>query len=377
MKKEASLSKYRTAILDTLKITFRIVKSHINLVPIIMLSIMITMVSSCKKNNSEKPPLGTDETLRFVFLADSRGDSLGYPVDTTALNPIIRQIAKLSPKPSFIIFGGDMSYRGYMDGSYTFQEWKNLFAPLADSGIALYTAIGNHELYHKHASYGYLLVNQVKYQSVFSENPSNGPAGYDHLAYSFTSPAGNSFFAVLDPYFVTKDTVHMGLGGHIDSTQMSWLKAQVAQCGATHKFLFIHTPYYYISDDPEEHSSADTSLTELWSFLDANKFDIYACGHSHLFSRRVIEDTIPSFPQTTPQTPSWQNNVVQLLNGTCGAGPSTGAIDQNIKTLWNVHNDPLTFYFSVVDINGSTVTVNSYKGYTGDYTVFDTFTINK
>lgn len=342
----------------------------------ILLSGIITMLISCNKD-PDQPPLGTTEKLRFVFLADSRGDSLGNPIDTTALNPIIRQIAALSPKPSFVIFGGDMSYRGYMDGSYTFQEWKNLFKQLADSGIALYTAVGNHELYHKHAKYGFLLVNQQHYQSTFTENPSNGPPGYERLAYSFTHPGSGSFFAVLDPYFVTKDTVHDSLGGHIDSIQMSWLKAQVSQTTALHKFLIIHTPYYYISDDPDEPSAADTTLTRLWSFLDDNKFDLYACGHSHLFSRKTIDGSILPKPQTTPSTPAWNNNVVQLLNGTCGAAPSTGAIDPSIKTSWNVHNDALTFYFSVVDVSGSTVTVNSYKGYTGAYEVFDTFTVTK
>ena len=367
---------FKSVMAESLK-SLRIVNSRFIPIAMAILIVIAALLDGCKKSNTEKPPLGTDETLRFVFLADSRGDSLGYTVDTTALNPIIHAIAKLSPKPSFVMFGGDMCYRGYMDGAYTFQAWKNLFKPLADSGIVLYTAIGNHELYHHHASYGYLLVNQKEYQKVFSESPANGPAGYEHLTYSFNSPAGNSFFAVLDPYYVTKDTVHMGLGGHIDSTQMSWLKAQVAQNSATHKFLFIHTPYYYISDDPEEHSSADTSFTKLWSFLDANNFDIYACGHSHLFSRKAIDNSITPFPQTTPQTPSWQNNVVQLLNGTCGAGPSTGVIDPTIKASWNVYNDAQTFYFSVVDISGGTVTVNSYSGYTGAYSVFDTFTITK
>jgi hypothetical protein len=364
---------------NTLKSTFRIVKSQFNIVAMMLLIVIVAILSGCRKSKSEQQsgPGVTDETLRFVWLADSRGDSLGYAVDTTALNPIIRQIAKLSPRPSFVMFGGDMSYRGYMDGAYTFLAWKNLFAPLTDSGIALYTAIGNHELYHKHASYGYLLVNQQEYQSAFSENPANGPAGYEHLAYTFSSQGGNSFFAILDPYYVTKDTVHMGLGGHIDSIQMSWLKTQVAQTSAAHKFLFIHTPYYYVSKDPEEPSSADSSFTELWSFLDANKFDFYACGHSHLFSRRAIDNTIPPNPQTTPLTPSWQNNVVQLLNGTCGAGPSTDSINPVIKASWNVHNDAKTYYFSVVDISGSTVKVNSYKGYTGTYIVFDTCTINK
>ena len=364
---------------NSLKNTFRIVKSYFNIVAMTLMIVVVAMLmSSCSKSKSEKPQeVGTGETLRFVFLADSRGDSLKHPVNNKVLTAIISQIGALSPKPSFVIFGGDMSYRGFIHSSYTFQAWKDLFAPLTGSGITLYTAVGNHELYYQHSDLGFLLVNQQEFQSVFSENPSNGPAGYEHLAYSFTSPVGNSFFAVLDAYYLTKDTTHEGLGGNIDSTQMSWLKAQVAQTKATHKFLFIHTPYYYISDDPNEPSAANESYTALWSFLDANKFDFYACGHSHLYSRKTIDGSVHPNPQTTPPTPEWQNNVVQLLNGTCGADITTSTIDPNIKTAWNVHNDAQTYYFSVVDISGSTVTVNSYKGYTGTYSVFDTFTITR
>lgn len=348
------------------------------LIPALMI-IVAAIFFSCNKNKSENPPpVKTDPDLRFIFLADSRGDSMGYAIDTTALNPIIRQIAALKPKPAFVVFGGDMCYRGYMNGSYTFQMFKNLFNQLADSGIALYTAIGNHELYHRHSSYGFLLVNQQHYQSVFSENPTNGPTGYEHLTYSFTDPASSSFFAVLDPYFLNVDTLHpKGLGGHIDSEQMAWLKAQVAQSGARHKFLFVHCPYYYVSNDPDEQSDADTSYTELWSFLDSNKFDIYACGHSHLFSRRTIDPGVLPFPQTSPQTPVWQNNVVQLLNGTCGAGPDTTGVNENIRESWNVYNDKKTYYFSVIDVFGPDVTVNSYRGYTGAYSIFDTFTISR
>ena len=315
------------------KMSFPIVKSHCNIIAIMLLNIIVVaMLTGCSKKKSEEPPVGTGETLRFVFLADSRGDSLGYMIDTAALNPIIRRIDTLNPKPSFIVFGGDMCYRGYMKGHYTFQEFKDLFQSLASKGIKLYFTVGNHELYHEHASYGYFLVNQQQFQSTFSENPANGPAGFEHLVYSFTDPGTSSFFAVLDPYYINRDTVHMGLGGTIDSAEMAWLMAQVSQTNALHKFLFIHTPYYYVTNDPEEPSSADSSYTKLWAFLDANKFDFYACGHQHLYSRRTIVDTIPPVPQTTPPTPAWHNNVVQLLNGTCGAGPSTGTIDANIKT---------------------------------------------
>jgi hypothetical protein len=98
---------------------------------------------------------------------------MGDMIDTTALNPIIRQIGTLSPKPAFVVFGGDMCYRGYMDKEYTFEHFKDLLAGLTSTGIPLYTLMGNHELYHEHSRYGFLLVNQQQFQSVFSENPSN------------------------------------------------------------------------------------------------------------------------------------------------------------------------------------------------------------
>jgi len=373
--------------------SFQILKGHFSMVAVISLivvfAIVFAMLSGCGSNSGQTGQTGqTGETLRFVFLADSRGGGatgLGHPIHTEVLVPIIQAIKNLNPPPKFVIFGGDMSYRGYIytkdyPTGYTFQMWKDLFGDLEKAGIQLYTAIGNHELYRHddiHPQNGFALENQQEFQNVFPENPANGPPGYEHLVYSFTSPGGDSFFAVLDPYYLTSDVIPDGLGGNIDPIEFSWLTEQVAQSKATHKFLFIHTPYYYVSNDLEETSAANQSFTELWSFLDTNKFDFYACGHSHLFSRKTIDSSVPPNPQTTPPTPAWQNNVVQLLNGTCGAGPSTGTIDPDIKASWDVHNDAQTYYFSVVDISGSVVTVNSYSGYTGTYGVFDTFSIDK
>ncbi len=320
------------------------------------------------------PVSGFCETLRFVFMADSRGESLEDPINTPVLKAIIAQIKALSPKPAFVVFGGDMAYRGYIHGAYTFQTWKDLFAPLTSAGITLYTAIGNHELYREHDP-GSFLDNQKEFQKVFSENPGNGPPHYERLVYSFTSPGGDAFFATLDPYYLTKDVIPSGLGGTIDPTQLTWLTDQVAQTKATHKFLFIHTPYYYVTGgDPNEPlSSADDSHTKLWTLLDDNRFDFYACGHSHLYSRKTIDSSIPPNPQLNPPI-EWKNDVVQLLNGTCGAGVGTDTPTED-PALWHVFNTPDTYYFSVVDINGSQVTVNSYRGNTGDYTVFDSFTI--
>ena len=325
------------------------------------------------------PGAAYGETLRFVFLADSRGGSIHEPINTPVLNAIIAQINSLSPQPAFVVFGGDMAYRGNIDGNYTFQEWKDLFKPLTDDGIALYTAIGNHELYRHEKNQddtGFYLENQKEFQKVFSEHPTNGPPGYERLAYSFTSPGGDAFFAALDPYYITANEPVTNLGGNVTSAQLGWLADQVAQTKATHKFLFIHTPYYYVTgQDPDEYSTANDSHTKLWSLLDENRFDFLACGHQHLYSRKAIDSSIPPNPQINPPVPPWQNNVVQLLNGACGAGPDTSTAYIVDPALWHVSNAKNTYYFSVVDINGSLVTVTSYSGNTGAYSVFDAFTI--
>lgn len=349
---------------------FRTAICCLKVTAVIMLLAVTVMLKGCGGSSG---PSG--ETLRFVFMADSRGDSLDAPIKTPVLNAIIAQIATLSPQPSFVIFGGDMAYRGFIDPDYTFQTWKDLFAPLTNAGVTLYTTVGNHELYHEHSELGFFLANQQAFQNVFSENPGNGPPGYEQLAYSFTSPGGTAFFAVLDPYYLTADVIPTGLGGNIDGTQLSWLSAQVTQTTAIHKFLFIHTPYYYITNDPEEPSDANESYTNLWAFLDGNQFDFYACGHQHLYSRKAIDSSVAPNPQLNPPI-QWENNVVQLLNGAAGAGPdtSTPTVD---RASWNVLNAPGTYYFTVVDINGNTVTVNTYGGNTGAYSVVDTFTIVK
>jgi hypothetical protein len=317
------------------------------------------------------PPVSAyGEKLRFVFLADSRGNDNTNLINTAVVTAINTQILALSPRPAFAIFGGDQAYSVSVNGAFTFQDFKNAMAALTNAGIPLYTVMGNHELCDSTDHSTYLIANQTAYQAAFNTNPGNGPPGYQYLVYSFESPGHDAFFAVLDQYYLTGNAP-VNLTGTFDSTQLSWLQTQIAQTKATHKFLFTHGPYYYIDNMPPP---PDTTYTNLWKILDDNRFDIYCCGHNHLFSRKAIDSSILPSPQLTPPI-TWKNSVVQLLTGTMGA-----PIDQDIQVdpiKWNVHMDANTYYFSVVDISGTQVTVNSYKGYTGAYTIFDTFTINK
>jgi 3',5'-cyclic AMP phosphodiesterase CpdA len=233
--------------------------------------------------------------------------------------------------------------------------------------------MGNHELYVKGVTddEGFKLANQIAFQAVFVSNPNNGPPGYEHLVYSFESPEHDAFFAVLDPYFLTGDVSTPNLDGTIDAPQLSWLADQLAQTKATHKFVFSHAPYYYIYTL----STGGMSYTNLWHLMDQNRVDIFFCGHTHLFSRKNIDSTIAPDPQLTPSV-TWKSNVFQVITGTCGAEVNGGTPLRD-PTLWHVSNTADTYYFSVVDINGSNFKVTTYSGNTDDYSVLDTFSVNK
>jgi len=324
---------------------------------------------------------GHCETLRFIFMADSRGDHLGDLINTTALKAINDQILLLSPRPKFVVFGGDQAYRGYSSphgrGEYNFKKFKDALKPLTDAHIKLYTVMGNHELYREGGKENgeitgdFFLANQHEFQKEFTDNPSNGPKGYERLVYSFESPQNDAFFAVLDCYYLTKDAPATDLHGRFDDTQLAWLGDQLQKTKATHKFLFAHAPYYQILGSQ---SKQNTTFTKLWDILDKNRFDFFACGHTHLYSRKTIDSSIKPDPQLTPEV-HWINKVVQLLTGTCGAAVDQEKPDVD-RTAWHVFNDADTYYFSVVDINGSIVKVTSYGGKASPYQVIDRFTIS-
>jgi hypothetical protein len=323
------------------------------------------------------PVSGHCENLRFVFMADGRGDALDDQVNTAVLNAINSQILALSPRPSFVVYGGDSVYRGHSGGAYNFPKFIAAMEPLTSVGIKLYTVMGNHELYRE-GTPGFSLDNQKEFQHTFTTNPENGPPGYERLVYSFESPEGDAFFAIGDCYYLSADDPNPGLNlegdgslyGSFDVIQLAWLVNELAKTKATHKFFFVHAPYYQITGSQ---SYQTTSFTELWSILDKNHFDLFGCGHVHLFSRKTIWSSIAPAPQWNPPF-QWKNNVIQLLTGTCGAPVDRDTPLVN-STLWNVSNAADTYYFSVVDINGSKVTVTSYDGQAGPYKLIDYFSI--
>ena len=326
-----------------------------------------------------RPSSGYCENLRFAVLGDSPVGSPPGMINTAVLNPIIAQIAALSPPPAFVVFTGDQATCGYYQGTYNFEAFKTVMAPLTNAGIPFYTAIGNRELYNPQNPLDdtFYLANQTAYQGAFTGNPTHGPPGYDRLVYSFESPGHDAFFAVMDPYFLTADVPNPDVTGTFDNTQLDWLAAEVALTKATHKFLFTHGPCYYVTSPEGGADPPDITYTKLWRILDNSNFDLYCCGHIHLYSRKTIDSSISPSSQFIPPI-QWHNHVVQLQDGTAGA-PIVSDTPVVNPALWHISQTANTYYFSVVDISGSLVKVNtySYSSDTAAFSISDTFTINK
>ncbi|MDP2045131.1 MAG: hypothetical protein Q8L00_02845, partial [Deltaproteobacteria bacterium] len=57
------------------------------------------------------PGSGYAENLRFVFMADSRGDHGTPIINTEVLDAINTKILALPTQPLFVVYGGDQAYR--------------------------------------------------------------------------------------------------------------------------------------------------------------------------------------------------------------------------------------------------------------------------
>jgi len=140
-----------------------------------------------------------------------------------------------------------MSYRGFIPPSYTFQAFKDLFAPVTNQGNTNFTL--------QLAIMNCITITPIPVSfsptssipaGVFRK-PANGPAGYEHLAIPSPLPA-KLLFRDTGSLLLTKDSVPQAWGQHRRPPD-GMVKSTGSPDKATHKFIFIHTPYYYVDND--------------------------------------------------------------------------------------------------------------------------------
>jgi predicted phosphodiesterase len=226
---------------------------------------------------------GYAQTFSFVSMADSRGSDEG--VNDAVLSGIVDLV--LQEDVDFVLFPGDLVNGSSNTATLTSQlnHWRDVVAPLYLTdlyGAKVYAGPGNHEIVNS--------ASEGVWQSIFSDLPSNGPAGETYMTYSFD---------YLNSHFVMLNTDR---AGNRHTLNYDWLASDLAATTADHIFVFGHEPAYPVG--PHLGSSLDVYPDErdaFWQLLVAHDADIYFAGHEHLYDHQEIE------------------RVHQVINGTCGA----------------------------------------------------------
>lgn len=338
---------------------------------------------------------GEASALRFVAMGDSRGTTLEAPINKTVLAQVNLQIKTLSPSPESLIFFGDMSYRGNIpkDGTdnYTYQEWLDFMrADLTGlpASLPLYLVIGNHELYDEsyspHSEAVMTCLCQTAYQDFIQSHVSssfmpditslNNPS-YNNLAYSFTADGGKSLFVVLDGFFVNQcPTVAYQGSGSLDETQLNYLKETLSASTAKTKFVIVHNPAFEPTDQAY-HACWDPTMCTFWKYINDYNVTAVLNGHTHLFSRVLIDS---KFDSSNPGF-HFTKSIPQIVAGTCGA-PIAGTADEPaVPAAPQNWNEKLLYNYSVVDVDNSgtigKIVVHSYCGDgTGPWNLCDSYT---
>jgi 3',5'-cyclic-AMP phosphodiesterase len=175
-----------------------------------------------------------------------------------------------SENVDLVMTEGDLlsSCDGGADCEAKLNSWKNAIGALYPK---TYELMGNHDRTGKDKS-------DALWQRFFSL-PTNGPAGYSELAYSFDFK--NSHFVVLNSEKPSENIVN--------DVQRSWLEQDLNANKKENTFVFFHEPAYPVSSKIGESLDAKPKERDaLWNILSSHNVTAVFNGHEHIASRRKI-----------------------------------------------------------------------------------------
>ncbi|MCL4435988.1 MAG: metallophosphoesterase [Thaumarchaeota archaeon] len=301
-------------------------------------------LQSTTTTSTTTPPTTTTTTtpatgaipFRFVVMGDSRGNSAAQPVNTGALSQVSNKANGFNP--AFQLFTGDLCY-DFSQGNCP-SVWKSTMnSNLLSKTVPI---MGNHDstdiaLWQSNFNIGSIV-------SSFGGTRYNYRSGQDSLDFSFDY--GNSHFvgmAVIDDVSSTRPS----------ADQLNWLDADLTTaertgCGGTGcalTFLEWHAPVYCTSDShcptPAPAPPAQwTTITNAHPSVTA----IFH-GHEHVIAYTHIDSSKISGVNTNRE-------YEEFITGGAGA-PLYGCTS---RANWCTSN----YGFAVVDVSGTTVTVQIY-----------------
>jgi len=278
------------------------------------------------------------KSFSFAILGDTQrfkaGDANGN------FQKAMASVRKLNPDMVFAV--GDLvgSCDSYSKCEHDYTNWKNIVGSLMPK---TYAVQGNHD------RTGGSKADKI-WQSEFSL-PTNGPADYSEITYSFDFQ--NSHFVVLasdDPI------MHK-----INEQQRAWLEKDLAANKKDNTFVFFHEPSFPVSSKVGESLDKHPSDRDaLWQIFDKYNVTAVFNGHEHIYSRQLIDQD---------EFPAEKNKIYQFIIGNTDAYEKENvAISSNVDYYHKGHD------FCIVEVNGKQITV---KLYSVDGNLVDSFTFSK
>ncbi len=192
----------------------------------------------------------------FVVSGDNRAAGRSVPMPPVATR-IFKEISLIHP--AFTLWTGDTIY-GFTDtpGEAT-REYQHFLVAARRAKTPIFNVPGNHEIY-----------NRPALQSVYKQQMGSLYGSFNY---------GNC-------HFIALDTEEIGADGGFSTTQLNWLRHDLAtNSRATHIFVFMHHPLYpLVPEDALKNGVMRKALQELFSrYHVAYVFS----GHEHLYFASV------------------------------------------------------------------------------------------
>lgn len=198
-----------------------------------------------------------------------------------------------------------------------FIAWKTTFGNLSSQ---VYAVQGNHDRTGREKA------DEV-WQKVFNF-PTNGPAGFSELAYSFDKK--NSHFVVLDSEKPNENIINLA--------QRNWLEQDLSRNQKENTFVFFHEPAYPTNSKIGESLDAEPKERDaLWEILSRHEVTAVFSGHEHVTSRRNV------------------NGVYQFVFG------NTDSFNHLAPRPGMAEYSYVGQVFGIVEVSGKDVTVNTYS----------------
>ena len=177
-------------------------------------------------------------------------------------------VARLDPRPEFIIFPGDEIIGLVPDEQTLRKQWRYWFdvemAWLDRSTTPMFHATGNHTTYDR--------MSERVFADVMKHLPRNGPAGQEGLAYVIRR---DDLLLV----FVHTLCSSMGGEGHVEATWLEQILRQHAD--ARWKFVIGHHPAFPVNGyvGSYQRTIGDEYVPTFWRILRDNGVFAYLCSH--------------------------------------------------------------------------------------------------